>query len=524
MAIGLAGLRADVLGGRGAPGVADAPVRPEVIPGAEAPRLPPFVGGAVPGSGHRAAATPVPLGVVVASLEHARKRLPRHTMVRVLPSPHVVATDAVVPVPERPSLQLSTLSQAQTRGKAPGAPAPDTAPPAVSCETIDPGWHADNVSISCSADDTGSGLADQADAAFTLATNVPADAQEPQAATDSHDVCDLAGNCAVAIAVGLAVDRQAPSISCDAPDRSWQPANETIACTATDTGSGLADSGDRHLTLRTTVAADTEDPAAGTGARQVCDEAGNCATAGPLGGLRIDRKSPRLHLTQDPDGAHGWFNHAPAELDAVGQDDQLVRVSCVTAGDRVSGAKTTTVQLATDGAHDVTCTAADEAGNATTATATVQLDTAPPALALATDHPSYGVDDTVTTTCAATDPVSGVSAKDCPAQTAPASSFALGANMITAAATDAAGNRTTAKAAFDVTVSVASLSVLTRRLVSDVEAAAGLVADLRAVEAAPDSSAKAAAVAAYQNDVRALAGTTIGADDAMTLIRLASGL
>ncbi|HEY3186406.1 MAG TPA: hypothetical protein VGJ70_02955, partial [Solirubrobacteraceae bacterium] len=228
--------------------------------------------------------------------------------------------------------------------------------------------------------------------------------------------------------------------------------------------------------------------------------------------------------------AHGWFDQAPAELDAAGQDDQLARVSCVADADNparrvsVAGAKTAALKFTTDGAHDVTCTAVDEAGNATTETATVQLDTAPPELTLTTDHASYGVDDTVTVTCAATDPVSGVASKDCPAQSAPASSFALGANTITASATDAAGNRTTATADFDVTVSVASLSGLTRRLVSDDQAAVGLVADLKAVDAAPDSAAKDAAVAAYQDDVRALPDTAVGADDAATLIRLAAGL
>src|SRR5439155_2981277 len=104
-------------------------------------------------------------------------------------------------------------------------------------------------------------------------------------------------------AVALAVDREAPDVSCDPPDRSWQASNETIGCTASDAGSGLADAGDSRLTLRTSVAAGTEDAAAGTDAEKVCDAVGNCTTAGPATGLQVDRQPPRLRLTQQRDGA-----------------------------------------------------------------------------------------------------------------------------------------------------------------------------------------------------------------------------
>ena len=52
------------------------------------------------------------------------------------------------------------------------ASAEDTQPPAISCASADGAWHAANVSIDCTAEDGGSGLADQADAAFSLSTSV----------------------------------------------------------------------------------------------------------------------------------------------------------------------------------------------------------------------------------------------------------------------------------------------------------------------------------------------------------------
>jgi hypothetical protein len=456
--------------------------------------------------------------------------LPRGGIVRVLPTPRVAPKRTSTPVAGHPSLQLTTVSTAQPRRDTSNGAPPDTTPPAVSCQTIDRGWHGDNVTISCSADDAGSGIADAGDGSFTLSTHVAAGVEDPHVATDSRTVCDIAGNCARASAVALAIDRRAPSISCDAPDRSWQPANQTISCTTTDAGSGLADAGSHRLTLRTSVADGAEDPAASTGSRQVCDAAGNCATAGPLTGLRIDRKAPRLRLSQTPNGAHGWFKQAPAVLDAFGQDDQLARVTCLADPDNAaartsaSGPKSATLQLSADGAHHVTCTAVDLAGNSTSATSTVQIDTTAPSLSLTTDHSSYGVDDTVTVTCGASDSLSGVTGRDCPAHTIPASTLALGSNRLTAAATDDAGNQTGASTSFDVTVSVTSLGNLTHRLVSDAQAEPGLIAELKAVDLALDGVAKAAAVKAYQDHVRALPAQSVGADDAATLIRFAAGL
>jgi hypothetical protein len=73
-------------------------------------------------------------------------------------------------------------------------------------------------------------------------------------------------------------------------------------------------------------------------------------------------------------------------------------------------------------------------------------------------------------------------------------------------------------------VSVASLTNLTRRVVSDSAADAALASDLAAVDAAPDAAGKASAIATYQSDVRALPSSAVAADDAATLVRFADGL
>src|SRR5205807_4552944 len=208
-----------ILGPNATTSVAGLPARPELLPGIESPG--PFAGGAVPGPLRSATAVRIIApGVVVAALEHTRAGGPRGGIVRVLPTQPVAARRAAVPIPGHPSLQLTTISRAPAPRGSP-RDAPDTMAPAISCQTIEPGWHADNVTIGCSADDPGSGLASHADAAFTLSTHVASGDENATAATDSRTICDVAGNCAVASAVALSVDRKAPTVSCDAPDRSW---------------------------------------------------------------------------------------------------------------------------------------------------------------------------------------------------------------------------------------------------------------------------------------------------------------
>jgi hypothetical protein len=92
-------------------------------------------------------------------------------------------------------------------------------------------------------------------------------------------------------------DLDPPLINCEAADGLWHATNVSLACTAEDGGSGLANAGDANFTLTTSVADDNEQANAFTGSRQVCDQAGNCTIAGPIGGNRIDRRDPSIAIT-----------------------------------------------------------------------------------------------------------------------------------------------------------------------------------------------------------------------------------
>jgi hypothetical protein len=90
----------------------------------------------------------------------------------------------------------------------------DQTPPRVTCGAPDGTWHGDNVRIACVAEDASSGLSDNADARFTVATSVADEAESADAVTEPREVCDAVGNCVSGGVIrGNMVDRRAPSIT-----------------------------------------------------------------------------------------------------------------------------------------------------------------------------------------------------------------------------------------------------------------------------------------------------------------------
>ncbi|GAC1529828.1 MAG: hypothetical protein NVS3B12_03600 [Acidimicrobiales bacterium] len=177
----------------------------------------------------------------------------------------------------------------------------DKAPPAVACDPAPSGWISHQAAVTCRASDTGSGLAVDADATFTLTTKVVPATADPNAATNSRQVCDQVGNCTtVASITGLKVDLAPPVVSCPVPT-GWHAGNSLdVACTATDTGSGLADPKDAAFVLHAKIAPGTSSGSAPTDSRRICDVAGNCTTAGPLSGVQLDDGAPVVTCAAAP--------------------------------------------------------------------------------------------------------------------------------------------------------------------------------------------------------------------------------
>jgi hypothetical protein len=156
-----------------------------------------------------------------------------------------------------------------------------------------------------------------------------------------------------------------PVVTCGAADAAWHAANVSIACTAQDLGSGLADPADAAFSLSTSVPAGVEDANAATGTRSVCDSEGNCATAGPISGNRIDRRAPTLTIPADrvvdatsPTGATVTFSATASD----GADPNPA-VTCAPRSGSIFAIGTTIVA----------CTAADHVGNSVGGSFTVTV-------------------------------------------------------------------------------------------------------------------------------------------------------
>jgi len=174
----------------------------------------------------------------------------------------------------------------------------DKTAPGYSCPTADSDWHATNQTFNCTASDGGSGLTPASDSSFSLSTTVAAGSEDNNASTGTKTLTDVAGNTVTAPAItGVKVDRKAPSFSCPTADSDWHATNQTFNCTASDGGSGLTPTGDSSFSLSTTVAAGNETSNAATGTKGLSDAVGNTATAGPITGVKVDRKAPSITIT-----------------------------------------------------------------------------------------------------------------------------------------------------------------------------------------------------------------------------------
>jgi hypothetical protein len=114
--------------------------------------------------------------------------------------------------------------------------------PVSTCGVADGLWHATDVAIPCNASDVPSGLANPGDANFSLTTSVPNGTETPNAFTNTHLVCDKAGNCILDGPVGPnKVDKKPPSIVIGQPTASAyvHSASFVLNYSVTDGGSGV---------------------------------------------------------------------------------------------------------------------------------------------------------------------------------------------------------------------------------------------------------------------------------------------
>ncbi|HEX2047062.1 MAG TPA: hypothetical protein VHF27_04810 [Acidimicrobiales bacterium] len=180
--------------------------------------------------------------------------------------------------------------------------------------------------------------------------------------TVTYRPVDLAGRLGPVSTLTVRVDRSAPAVNCGAADGAWHAADVSIPCTGSDPGSGLAQAGDASFTLSTTVAAGTEPADAPTATRQVCDVAGNCSTAGPVGGNHVDKKAPTVTVASPAASGRYHLDQAvTATYSCADAGSGLATGSC-----RGTVPNGSAVDTSSTGRKELTVEAADNAGNAET--------------------------------------------------------------------------------------------------------------------------------------------------------------
>jgi hypothetical protein len=154
------------------------------------------------------------------------------------------------------------------------------------------------------------------------------------------------------------LDSTPPVIQCAPAADAWHQDDARLTCTANDEGSGLADPSDASFLLSTNVPDGSEMENASTNSQEVCDVAGNCATAGPIAGNKVDKKAPQIVITA-PVGNYFLNQIAPASYTCV--DGGAGVASCT--GPVASGGSFDT---SSTGSKDFVVNATDQVGNAST--------------------------------------------------------------------------------------------------------------------------------------------------------------
>jgi hypothetical protein len=157
-------------------------------------------------------------------------------------------------------------------------------------------------------------------------------------------------------------DTTPPTFSCASPDGLWHASDVSIACTASDSGSGLNANSPASFTLTTSVAAGTETANAQTGTQLLCDNAGNCTTAGPIGPIKVDKKAPQITIAA-PVAANAYVFNQSVAANYACTDGGSGLATCV--GPVASGSNLDTAAV---GAKTFTVNAADAVGNTSSQT------------------------------------------------------------------------------------------------------------------------------------------------------------
>lgn len=242
-----------------------------------------------------------------------------------------------------------------------GGSGDDRTPPLVTY-SIDPppnaaGWNNTPVQLTWAVSDPESGIAS------TSGCETRQLAADPTGLTFTCTVTNGEGLSA-AVTATVRIDRTPPAVSCGIPDGLWHATDVSIACTATDSASGIAVPGP-SFALSTSVPAGTETSAAATGTMTVVDLAGNATQAGPVAPIRVDKKAPTISIVS-PEPRNYVLREALYSQYYCADGGSLVG-SCV--GTEAHGS----LMIPGVGTHRFEVNAADRVGNRSSASVTYSV-------------------------------------------------------------------------------------------------------------------------------------------------------
>ena len=273
-------------------------------------------------------------------------------------------------------------------------------------------WTNQNVTVTFAATDAGSGVKEiryttngtDPTASTGTVYSTPFTINTEGTTTLKWRAIDNAGNVEAVRSAVVKVDKTAPSPSCGSADGAWHATDVSIACTATDGGSGVSPAGDESFSLSTNVPAGSETSNAQTNSRSISDAAGNTTTAGPVGGNKVDKRGPGVSC----DSADGVWHATDVSVACTAADggsgvspagDESFSLSTnVPAGSETSNAQTNSRSIS------------DAVGNTTTAgpVGGNKVDKQAPEVSCDAADGNWHAGD-VSIDCTATDGGSGVS-------------------------------------------------------------------------------------------------------------------
>jgi uncharacterized protein YegL len=216
-------------------------------------------------------------------------------------------------------------------------------------------------------------------------------------------------------------------------------------------------------------------------------------------------------------GTNGWYtSDVTVTFDVVDLESAATSTGC---DPQTVSADTTGVSF--------TC-AATSAGGTSSKTVDVKRDATKPSIVFTGNAGTYGLNDTVNITCAATDAPSGVAAGSVCQEAHGAAWTFGGSNTLHATATDQAGNTATASTTFTVNVTSAGLCSLIKQWVTGKGQQLGLCLHVEAIDIASAHNLTKARKALLDAFVLHLDGIVkqgrISAANAQILIGLSKGL